>query len=97
MKIEIRKFGTILISRQLGREALAAFLPNLAELPDTEKIEVDFSGVEVFSPSWGDEFLTPLHQRFGKRLSLAHSDNSSVQETVKMLERANSISFNYLP
>lgn len=95
MKIEIRKFGTILISRQLGREAFSAFLPSLEQMGDSEDINVDFSGVEVFSPSWGDEFLTQLHKRFGKRLLLSHSDNSSVQETIKMLEQANGISFNY--
>jgi len=60
MRIELKKFGTTLISRQAGKEALAAFQSSLAELKPDENLEVDFGGAITFSPSWGDEFLTPL-------------------------------------
>jgi hypothetical protein len=93
MKIELKKFGTILVSRQLGREAYAAFLPSLKNAGPKEKIEVDFSGVDVLSPSWADEFLTPLNRQFGERLALGASDNRSVMATVEMLEKANKIKF----
>jgi hypothetical protein len=94
MVIDIKKFGTILTSRQLGKEALAAYLPNLNNISKTEKIYVDFENIDVFSPSWGDEFLTALYRKFGNCLILKKSTNASVNASVKMLEEANNIKFN---
>ena len=94
MIIDIKKFGTILISRQLGKEAFSAFLPNFDNLPEEEKIYVNFDGIDVFSPSWGDEFLTALYKKFGDRLILKKSDNLSVEVTLTMLQKVNNIIFN---
>ena len=94
MIIDIKKFGTILISRQLGKEAFSAFLPNFDNLPEEEKIYVNFDGIDVFSPSWGDEFLTALYKKFGDRLILKKSDNLSVEVTLVMLQKVNNIIFN---
>ena len=93
MIIDLKKFGTILTSRQSGKEALAAFSPNFESLAAAEKIYVDFTGLDVFSPSWGDEFLTALYRKFGSRLILRPTHNSSVQATLVMLEKVNRISF----
>ena len=87
MKIEIKKFGTTLISRQTGREAFLALQPFLKDVKDNEKIEVDFDGVLTFSPSWGDEFLTPLLNTYGERMILKNTSNLSVQATLEMLEK----------
>jgi hypothetical protein len=95
MIIELKKFGTILTSRQLGKEALAAFLPSLNNVLSEEKVEIDFSGVSVFSPSWGDEFLTPLEKKFGNKLALKRTDNPSVMASVEMLEIANNNKFSW--
>jgi hypothetical protein len=93
MTINLKKFGTILVSRQLGREALAAFESSLTGLKPDEPVVIDFSGVDVFSPSWGDEFITPLAKRYPASLRLKKSTNTSVRETVKMLEEVNKIKF----
>lgn len=85
MIIFLKKFGTTLTSRQLGQEAFKAFSPNLKTVSKNERIEVDFSGVITFSPSWGDEFLTPLLERFGERVVLVNTDNSSVKATLELL------------
>ncbi len=87
MKIELRKFGTTLISRQAGRESFAAFQSTLNELKPNENLEIDFNGVITFTPSWGDEFLTPLLTRLGDRLVLRYSDNPSVKATLGILEQ----------
>lgn len=52
MRIKLKKFGTTLISRQNGREAFAAFQPQLSTLGENEDLELDFEGVITFSPSW---------------------------------------------
>lgn len=87
MRIVLKKFGTTLVSRQAGSEAFKALQPQLREVGNTENLEIDFEGVLTLSPSWGDEFLTPLRQEFSKRLILLPSDNLSVQATTRLLEK----------
>lgn len=87
MRIELKKFGTTLLSRQAGKESFAAFQSTLGELKPQEYLEVDFEGVVTFSPSWGDEFLTPLLLQLGDRLILLPSDNPSVKATLDILEQ----------
>ncbi len=87
MIIFLKKFGTTLTGRQLGKESLSAFEPSLREIKDNEKVKVDFDGVITFTPSWGDEFLGPLFNRFGNRLILKNTNNPSVQATLKLLEK----------
>jgi hypothetical protein len=93
MIIKLEKFGTTLVSRQSGKEALLAFGSALESITDVEDLVVDFSGVITFSPSWGDEFITPLHRKYGKRLILKNTSNSSVTATLKLLEDVNGASF----
>ncbi len=93
MTIFIQKFGAVLTSRQAGREAYLAFLPTLSELKKDEQIIIDFSGINTFSPSWGDEFLTPIQKQYGDMISLKNTSNPSVNLTIKTLENANNIKF----
>ena len=86
MIIELKKFGTTLTSRDDGREALAAFLPSLKNLPADELVEIDFDGVNTLSPSWADEFLSGLKKLFWGRLKLRPSHNPSVKATLELLE-----------
>lgn len=89
MKLKLEKFGTTLISRELGSEAYKAFQPTFRQLSQDEKIEIDFSGILTLSSSWADEFLSPLFELVGERLVLLPSDNLSVQATLKILEQVN--------
>lgn len=97
MKLELVKFGATLISRELGSEAFKAFQPTLRKFSNEEILEIDFSGVLTLSPSWADEFLTPLLNLLEKRLVLLASDNLSVQATIKILQEANKKSFEIRP
>ena len=94
MIIKLKKFGTLLLSRPVGKEALNALEPALSDVNADENIEIDFSGVLTFSPSWGDEFLSPLADRFGDHLTLMPSDNLSVHATLKVLQEVNKRPFN---
>lgn len=95
MKIELKKFGTTLVARAAGREAWAALQPKLSEAKPNEKIEVDFEGVITFTPSWGDEFLTPLLNKFGDRLILLATDNQSVRITIEVLQKIQGKNFKF--
>ena len=94
MKIELKKFGTTLTSRQNGREAFAALQSQLAALDESENLELDFQGVITFSPSWGDEFLSPLLKKYNRRLILINTANPSVKATLELLEKINQKPFN---
>ena len=87
MIIELKKFGTTLVSRPSGKEAWLAFQPTLKDISNAEKITVDFKDVLVLTPSWADEFLTPLRARFGDEVKLINSDNASIKATLAILDR----------
>ena len=57
MKIELKKFGNILTSRPAGKEAYLGARAYLLPKDKNETVEIDFSGVDVLSPSWADEFI----------------------------------------
>lgn len=87
MIIQLNKFGTTLVSRPSGKEAWLAFQPTLNNVPEGENVIVDFEGVVVLTPSWADEFLTPLYSRFGKRVRLINITNASVTATLATLNK----------
>lgn len=88
MRILIRKFGTTLVSRPAGKEAYLAFQPTLQDLGSDETIVVDFDRVITLTPSWADEFLTPLMRKHKGRVKLVNTSNLSVIETLKILDLA---------
>ncbi|MBL7036923.1 STAS-like domain-containing protein, partial [Candidatus Microgenomates bacterium] len=63
--------------------------PILRECKDNEKIDVDFEGVEVLTPSWADEFLTPLVKLYRNKISFKNTNNPSVVESLKILDLGN--------
>lgn len=94
MTIELKKFGSMLVSRQAGKEALAAFEPSLRGVAEDETVVIDFSDVITFSSGWGDEFLIPLLNRYGSQLILKNpGENPSVSATIEILEKANNVKF----
>ena len=95
MKIKLRQFGESLSSRETGKDAYSGFLPTLAKLDSDEPIEIDFEGVSSLSPSWGDEFLSPLLKIFKDKLILFNTTNNlSVDETINFLAEINKEKFN---
>ncbi len=87
MRIELKKFGEILISRPAGREAflvMQAYL--LRDLKKDEIIEIDFDGVKVLAPSWADEVITKLKEQF-KNIKLENTENASVRMSLEALEK----------
>ena len=87
MIIDLKKFGTTLVSRPSGKEAWLAFQPTLNNVQENEEVIVDFSDVAVLTPSWADEFLTPLHSRFPGRVELVNTDNASIKATLATLAK----------
>lgn len=90
MRVELKKFGPILVSRTNGREAFLGFLPVINSLKNDEDLEIDFEGVVALGPSWGDEFLSPLFEQYKDSVKLLNADNASVRATLQILEEIKS-------
>lgn len=85
MKIEIKKYGDKLVSRPSGREAFMAMESYLLkDLPRDEPMEIDFSGVKALTPSWADEVITKIAERF-ENVKLLNTENATVQATLMTL------------
>jgi hypothetical protein len=84
MIIQLKKFGTTLISRPAGREAFNAIRPLLKK---DGLVEIDFDGVLAVTPSWVDEFLTSLLE-YTKNVELMSTDNASLLATLRVLAKA---------
>ena len=87
MIIKLNKFGTTLTSRQDGKEAYNAYRSTLESVSPNEEIEIDFEGVVTFTPSWADEFITPILNTYSKRVKLLNKNNPSVEATLRLLEK----------
>ena len=86
MRIELKKFGDILISRPAGREAYLVMSSYLTkDIKEKENIIIDFAGVKVLTPSWADEVVTKLAENYSVKVE--NTDNPSVRETLKTLSR----------
>lgn len=83
--IQLKKFGTVLVSRPDGREAFNAIRPTL----DSQKsVWVDFGGTLTVTPGWFDEFLTHLAEYMHGQVELLPTDNASVLAMLPVLGQA---------
>ena len=83
--INLKKFGTVLISRPAGLEAFNAIRSQLN--PDAP-IQIDFDQVLTVTPSWLDEFLTQLTDYNGGKVELIPTKNASVLAALPVLAEA---------
>lgn len=86
MRIEMKKFGDILTSRPAGKEAYLSARAYVFPKNVDEEIILDFEGVKVLSPSWGDEFIAGIRKDYSA-VSFDHTENPSVQATLAILKK----------
>jgi hypothetical protein len=81
MRIQMKKFGTLLNSRPAGREAaLRIFQIANGFLNDKEMI-LDFAGVEVLTPSFADELIRLLKERY-EDIKIENTETPAVRDTI---------------
>ena len=94
MRIELKKFGEILVSRPSGKDAYLAMSAYVTKnVGKSEPIEVDFAGVKVMTPSWADEVITKLANEF-ENIKLVNTGNPTVQSTIKTLKEYSGLKTN---
>lgn len=86
MTVHMIKFGDILISRPAGRDAfLAARAYVFTDSIGPDSIILDFKGVKVLAPSWGDEFVMGLRSLYQNRIEAANIDSPAVKAALKVV------------
>ncbi len=86
MTLQMIKFGNVLNSRPAGREAVLRAKQILNGFTDTE-VQLDFSSVEVLTPSFADEFIKGLKNEYAdkKVTYMEFEKNVVIKETLSLL------------
>ena len=86
MDVNIDKFGDILVSRPVGKDAfLMAKSYVFDSLKNDEPINLDFSNVKVLTPSWADEFITGIKNNYANKINYLNTQNESVSASLKVV------------
>ncbi len=87
MKIEMRKFGILLNGRPAGREAALRVVQIVNGSAEKEEIILDFSGVEILTPSFADEFLHAVRNKYGyDKIKIENTETPTVKDTISAIE-----------
>jgi len=85
MIIKVSRFGDILTSRPEGREAgLVLLSSDLRNYKSS--VDINFTGVEVMTPSWLSEFIKTLTSQGISAVNFIESTNVSVTESIRFIE-----------
>lgn len=87
MLLEMKKFGNVLNSRPAGSEAVLRAKQIINGSNDPEGIVLDFSGVEILTPSFADEFIKGLKEIYkDKPIKIqGYENNIVIKETLETL------------
>ena len=85
MIIEMKKIGTILNSRPAGREAFLRIVQIINGSNLNEKIQLDFSSVDILTPSFADEMLRLLKEKYPGRVEIVHLTSPAAKETLESI------------
>jgi hypothetical protein len=84
MRIQIKKFGDMLISRPEGRDAGLVIKNQFIQNLKDEVVVLDFEGVRVLTPSWLDEIVQVIIEKVGKQnIAFENTQNSSVRASIE--------------
>ena len=89
MTLELKKFGTILNSRSSGREAVLRVKQIINGEKDTaDDLVLDFTDVEVVTPSFADEFIRQLRELYPKKeIKIQGTEGNPVlKDVIKIVE-----------
>jgi len=84
----MKKFGKILNSRSSGREAVLRARQIINGSQGFDQIILDFSEVEIMSPSFADEFISGIRGAYsGKKIKIEGiKGNIVIKDTLEKLK-----------
>lgn len=90
MILELKKFGKILNNRATGREAVLRARQIMNGEKDTpDDLILDFSEVDIVTPSFADEFITGLKAQYPqKQIKIQGAEGNPVlQEVLHLVDQ----------
>lgn len=85
MTIQMLKFNTVLNGRPSAKEAVLRIQQIINGSVATEDVILDFSGVEILTPSFADELLHGLGEKYGPDKVKVINTSQAVSETIKVI------------
>jgi STAS-like domain of unknown function (DUF4325) len=86
------KFGTLLNGRPAGREAALRLFQiiNGSAKEKGESVVLDFASVEILTPSYADELIRSLKERYGaQKVRIENAETPTVRDTLSsVLQRS---------
>lgn len=80
------KFNTVLNGRPAGREAFLRLQQIINGSAEKEDIVLDFINVEVLTPSYADELLKSLRDKYGSDKVKIVNTTPAVTETIQAVK-----------
>lgn len=90
MIILMSKFNTVLNGRPAAREAALRIQQIVNGSADKEGVVLDFSGVEVLTPSYADELMRTLNEKYGSEKVIITNTSKAVAETFQAVMKLTS-------
>jgi len=85
MTVQMSKFNTVLNGRPAAKEAALRIQQIVNGSADKEDIALDFLGVEVLTPSYADELLQALKDKYGSEKIRIVNTAPTVSETLRAI------------
>ena len=85
MVIQMSKFSTVLNGRPAAKEAALRIQQIINGSADKEDVVLDFSGVEVLTPSYADELLKALKGKYTPDKVKVINTSQTVSETIQAI------------
>lgn len=86
MTIQMSKFNTVLNGRPAAREAFLRMQQIINGSAEREDIILDFGNVEVLTPSYADELLKALENKYGADKIEIINASRAVLETINAIK-----------
>ncbi|MDP2966888.1 MAG: STAS-like domain-containing protein [bacterium] len=83
MTIQMLKFNTVLNGRPSAKEAALRIQQIVNGSAEREDVVLDFAGVEVLTPSYADELLRTLREKYGVDKVEIINTSKAVAETIR--------------
>ena len=88
MRIKMQKFGILLNSRPAAREASLRLVQMINGAGRKDGVVLDFEGVEILTPSYADELLRSLRDKYGSdKVHVENANTEAVRTTLDAVEK----------
>jgi len=84
MTIQMSKFNTVLNGRPAAKEAILRIFQIVNGSIEKENVILDFSDVEILTPSYADELLRELKKKYNNKVEVINT-SSMAADTMKAI------------